>query len=416
MNIKERIAYIRKNNEAAKKDTERPTYAVKHWRENQTLNLKIIRLDAKYLMYRIDNSRTEIQQLAYLRKNPKLSRDLFKDPESSEAQEAQENILNQINKAAGNDFISDLKKGQDDPAIITYDGYLVNGNRRTAALKSLGVNYINCVVLPEETTPKDIYEQEQILQISQDFREPYHWINELRNIKRGLEDKDLNINERDMASRLRIDPKELTAKKRMLEILDSFLIWKRIPGQYDYSKLEDTEQIFIQLEKAIKRFKSSKTFDELKNAVFTLIEEKPLKGRLYGYVIDLIKNFDSVYDKVKSNTVVKKQKKKAVTKKSNNILDTILEDEEEVDPIFNDPKNAPSLASIIVEKIADVKAENKEKTDNEAVYESVSTALRELHGLKLDKDTKKVDSIKSKLEQIIELSKGLLKEVKEFGK
>ena len=64
--------------------------------------------------------------------------------------------------------------------------------------------------------------------------------------------------------------------------------------------------------------------------------------------------------------------------------------------------------------IADIKAENKEKKNAEAVYESVSTALRELQGLAFDDDTSKIDSIINKLKQIISTSERLLQEAKEF--
>lgn len=409
----QRTEYIRQRNDAAKKDQNRPAYPIKNWRgKREPMYLKIIEIDTDYLMFRLENSRTEIQQLKYLRENPSLPKNLFSDPESMTAQAAQETILTQINRAAGKDFYEDLKtRGQDEPAIITFDGYLINGNRRTAALKNLGASYINCVVLPEDTTPKDIYALEQELQISQDFREPYHWINELRNIRKGIEDIRYGYKEGEIAKRLRIDIKELKAKRRMLELIDSFLEWRGIVGEYDYPKLEDTEQIFIQLEKAIKKYsKEPHKLKELKNAVFTLIEEKPSKGRLYGYVMDLIKNFDQVYVKVQATTQSEtKNETNSKIEKSESILDSILEGEQfEFTTIFSDPCNATTLASTLVEKIADVKAENKEKLDNEAVYEAVSSALRELQGLVIDNDTTKLDSIKSKLEQIINTSQTLL--------
>jgi hypothetical protein len=416
--LSQRIEYIRQRNEAANKDTNKPAYPIKNWRGKHTLYPKIIQVDVDYLMFRLENSRTEIQQMKYLRDNPTLPKDLFSNPESALAQEAQEIILNEINKDAGKDFFNDLNiRGQDEAAIISYDGYLINGNRRTAALKTLGTRYIDCAVLPEDTTPKDLYELEQELQISQDFRERYHWINELRNIKRGIEDKRYNFKEDEMARRLRININEIKAKRRMLELIDSFLIWKGIPGEYDYNKLDETEQIFIQLEKALKKYKDEQKLEELKNAVFTLIEEKPSKGRLYGYVMDLIKNFDKIYEKIRSTTPAENEKQNSNGKTSDNdILNDILnsEDDEEIKPIFGSSDNAVTNAATLVERIADIKAENKEKVDNESVYESVSSALRELQGLTIDDDTAKLDSIKSKLEQIISTSQALLSQVKSF--
>ncbi|WP_343604334.1 hypothetical protein [Fluviicola sp.] len=411
----QRIEYIRKSQEAADRDQNRPTHTIRNWRGKNILYPKIIQVDVDYLMFRIENSRTEIQQMKYLRENPTLPRDLFKDPESSLAQEVQEAILSQINKSAGKDFLDDLRdRGQEDAAIITFDGYLVNGNRRTAALKSLDQRYVSCVVLPDDATPRDIYELEQELQISQDFREPYHWINELRNIRRGIEDKRYDFKEAEMAKRLRIDSRELKSKLRMLDLIDSFLSWKGFDNQYDYIKLDDTEQIFIQLEKAGKRYKDPEVFRELRNAVFTLIEERPSKGRLYGYVSDLIKHFDLIYDKMQKDFIESSSEQIYESNKptSGNLLDSILDGEVEgKKQFFNEHTKSPENSNQLIEKIADVKALLKEKSDSEAVYESVSVALRELQGLSIDDDTAKTESIKSKLEQIIAISSELLAEL-----
>jgi AraC-like DNA-binding protein len=372
-------------------------------------------------MFRIENSRTEIQQMKYLREHPELPTDLFKDPESSKAQEVQEIILGQINRSAGKDFFDDLShRGQDEPAIITHDGYLVNGNRRTAALKQLGERYINCAVLPEDATAKDIYELEQELQLSQDFREPYHWINELRNIRRGIEDTRYQYTEKEMAQRLRMSPGELKSKLKMLDLIDAFLIWKGLDGVYDYEKLDDTEQVFIQLEKASKKYKNDEAkLKELRNAIFHLIEAKPVKGRLYGYVMDLIKNFDQVYQKMLEELNTEpKEKVVAPEKKTENgvgdDIDALLGDIKESSEIFTESTNAEHVASTLVEKIADVKAENKEKDDVEAVYVAVSNALREIQGLVIDSDTAKIESIKNKLQQIIQSSNVLLSQIRDI--
>ena len=416
-NITQRIEYIRKRNEAAKKNEERRTYSIKNWRgSREPLFLPIVEIDTDYLMYRLENSRTEIQQLTFLREHPMLQPNFFSDPESEQAQIAQESILTKLNNKSGKEFLDDLKtRGQEDPGIITYDGYLINGNRRTAALKSLGERYIKCVVLPEDTSPRDIYELEQELQIAEDFREDYHWINELKNIRKGLEDKRFEYSESEIAKRLRIDVKELRSKRKMLELIDSFLIWKGIEGQYDYPKLEDTEQIFIELEKSIKKYKEPQKLIEFRNSIFTLIEDKPLKGRLYGHVINLIKNFDQVYKKIQE-TQPKPQENPNLENKVNSepsIIDKILQgDNSSPTNLFSNASEANKLSSLILEKISDVKAENKEKTDNEAVYESISTALRELQGLSIDNESTKLESAKSKLEQIISIATLLLQQVK----
>jgi len=411
----ERIEQIRQACQAAEKSNA-PTSPIKPWRSVR-LDRKIIRLDCDYLMFRVDNSRTEIQQLTYIKKKG-LSEDHFNDPESYTAQKSQEEILLEMIHTRGKDLLDDLsKRKQDDPCIITYDGYIVNGNRRTAALKELGIRYIECVVLPEDATPKDIYSLEQQLQISQDFREDYHWINELKNIRRGREDKSLKFSEKELADNLRLEVSELRKKLRMLELVDAFLIWKGLKNQYDYPQLDDTEEIFRQLEKALKKYHKDRARQEqLQNEVFTLIEYKPSTGRLYGHVTALIKNFDQIQKRL-----TEEQKASNETKKdggneptnSDSLLDQLIGTEEKNDSSsFHDANNAEENSNKLLEAIADVTAENKERSSTEAVYEGVSKALRELQGLVIDQDTAKIDSILNKLDQIIQVSQCILMDIK----
>lgn len=417
----ERIENIRRIVKTATEDQSlKSYYPIKNWR-GKPLYRKIVQIDSEYLMFRIENSRTEIQQLTHIRKNS-LPKDFFNDPESALVQQAQEQILTDMVKGKGKDLLEDLKmRKQEDACIITYDGYLVNGNRRTAGLKYLGERYIDCVVLPEDTSPKDIYLLEQQLQISQDFREDYHWINELRNIRKGKEDSRLELTEKELAVNLRLELKDLRIKIRTLDLVDAFLIWKKIPGEYDYPKLDDAEEIFRQLEKAVKKYtRDDNKSKALQNAVFTLIEERPSKGRLYGYVMDLIRSFDQVYLKMQQPTS-SEATTSTISEDSKedepNLLDELIEeDTESINPLFDNPEDAPETSNSLLDVIADVKAENKEKRDAEAVYESVSTALRELQGLTVDNDTSKVESIKSKLEQIISSAQRLLKELNEINR
>lgn len=410
-----RIEYIRGAVNAAKKDdTNQNFYTIKNWRGAPQYK-KIISLDVEYLMFRIENSRTEIQQLGYIRRNG-LPKNFFNDPEASRVQEAQERILIEMikSKDTGIDFWMDLeKRGQEYPAIITFDGFIVNGNRRVAALKDLKERYISCVVLNDDANPRDIYILEQQLQISKDFREDYHWLNELRNIRKGLEDKRLALTEKELADNLRLDERELKEKKFMLELVDAFLLWRGIPDQYDYHLLNDANQIFIELEKARRNkiFRSDPNkYNDLKNAIFTLLESRPKQRSLYYHVSNLIKHFDQVKNKlsVKPSNTEEEQKID-----NTNTLDELIDvgKEEIRESLFNYSLDATNNSKLIVETIEDVKAENKEKEDAEFVYDAVNNALRQLTGLVIDSDTTKIESIKQKLEEIIVISNELIKEI-----
>ena len=290
-----RIEQIKKSLQSAKGGQNIATYTVRPWR-NSELVCPIITVHANFLRYRIDNSRTTIQQLAYLRNHPELSPDLFDDPESSLTQNAQEKILLEmvLNKK---DFVSDLEiRGQVEPAIITFDGYILNGNRRTAALKYTGVTYIKCVVLPEDSTSQELYELEQELQLAKEFKEPYHWINELNNIRKGALLYKLSAEQQAKTLRLN-NKKDIEIRLRRLDLIDSFLSWKGLNGHYDYEKFDDTEQVFMDLEKALRSQNFKKDIekqDDLKKAIFGLIENKPKKGRVYDYVGDLIRKIDQL--------------------------------------------------------------------------------------------------------------------------
>ncbi|WP_190121948.1 ParB N-terminal domain-containing protein [Streptomyces inusitatus] len=145
-------------------------------------DLSLVELETEWVRFSTLNHRTKAEQLREVRKRGRT--DLFTaDPLGSEAQEAQFAIL------TGQQRFGDLKddlleRGQQEPAIVTADGVLINGNRRTAALRLLlregnrNFAYVRCFVLPKDATAEEILFLEAELQVAHDFREDYSWINE----------------------------------------------------------------------------------------------------------------------------------------------------------------------------------------------------------------------------------------------
>lgn len=412
--IKSRVA-TNKNNSGS------PTYKLKFREESNFL--PVIKLEADYLLYRIENSRTRRQQKGYLRVNADLPIDFFDDPESKQAQLAQEEILLEM-VLNHKDFINDLQQyGQDEPAIITYDGYLVNGNRRTAALKKIGVDYIECAVLPEDINAKEIYQIEQDLQIAEDFREDYDWLNELLNIRAGKEDEKFNLSDKQLIKNLRITHQELKSRLLRIDLVDSFLDWKEIPGNYDYNKLDDAEQIFKELEKGLKKYSdniSSQT--SLKHYVFSLIEHKPDKGRLYDHVREVIRDFDDILKKLipPKETETKELKERPTLEDiiRKPIEKPIIPDTGEINnppteykPEIVRPGNSPDDVKKLIEAKEDVKAEKQEKKSNESLYNSVSDALRSISCLSVNDDSTKLSESKKKLEELLKIAGELYKEL-----
>jgi hypothetical protein len=422
-NRSERIEYITNTLSSLNISTLR-NYPIP-WRDAIS-TLPVIRLDMSYLMFWLDNSRTLRQQIEYQQAHPEQP-NIFIDAETTIGQDAQYQILTDLLNESGKDIINDLEiRGQQDPAIITFDGFIINGNRRIAAMHILSETYADCVVLPRDAIKKDLYDLEQELQLSQDFKQPYHWINELLNLDHGL--TVLNIPPAGMAKRLRISEKDIHDARRRKLLIDDFLEWKGLTNRYDYQMLDDTEQIFKELEKFTKSQKYSQIkIDQCKLAVFSLIENRPPEGRLYQHVKNLMSNFDLVINRLNNDNQIKnKEITETITdqKVSENIgvidlLGNIINsgkigNNEDVKATFDEftkPENAKTNSAQIMNILEDVVAEKKEQNACESLYDGVDKALKILLTLVLENSSKKLDETKSKLNQILKVTYKLIDEI-----
>ena len=111
--------------------------------------------------------------------------------ENQETQQAQHDILDRFSKEGTTSIIpiaTILGEGrQTEPILITAAGVVVNGNRRSAAMREhyatveatySSFSHINCKVLPAAATDKEIKEIEIRLQMQPETRLPYTWVNE----------------------------------------------------------------------------------------------------------------------------------------------------------------------------------------------------------------------------------------------
>ena len=145
--------------------------------------LSQMQLDVEWVRFSVRNHRTKAEQLQAEHETGR--KDLFTaDPLGVEAQEAQYRILSK--QQGFDDLKADLKqRRQQEPAIVTAEGVLINGNRRSAALRSLyrdeshlDARYVSCLVLPEDATAAELVDLEAELQVARDFKQDYSWINE----------------------------------------------------------------------------------------------------------------------------------------------------------------------------------------------------------------------------------------------
>lgn len=109
------------------------TYVIpyKDWEIKQKAS-KIYELPIEYCKFRLENGRIKTEILSHIKVKGKLLAN------SDEAQNIISDYLGQSDRKTNEDLKKILKKeGQKDPAIITADGFLINGNRRKWALQQL---------------------------------------------------------------------------------------------------------------------------------------------------------------------------------------------------------------------------------------------------------------------------------------
>jgi len=142
-----------------------------------------VELEVDWIRFSTENHRTQAEQRREIHSSGQLN--LFtNDPLGPVAQEAQYKIL--CKQAGFEDLKTDLgERGQQEQAVVTAEGILINGNRRAAALRSLlhdkndlSCRYIRCLVLPSDATPPEMLQLETELQVAKDFKQNYSWVNE----------------------------------------------------------------------------------------------------------------------------------------------------------------------------------------------------------------------------------------------
>ena len=160
--------------------------------------LRQVELEVDWVRFSVRNHRTKAEQMQVT--DNLGQKDLFTaDPLGKEAQDAQFAILSSQSGFA--DLKADLRnRRQQEPAIVTAEGVLINGNRRSAALRSLYRNdhhlaarYVDCLVLPQDATMAELLDLEAELQVARNFKQDYSWINEALLIEELYEREHKNF-------------------------------------------------------------------------------------------------------------------------------------------------------------------------------------------------------------------------------
>lgn len=416
----QRIELLKKLVKVQKEKDDKHTYAVR-WRDSD-IHPVIIKVDTSFLRYRLVSGRTRRKQIKYLEDNPNSPRDLFNDPEFNKAQEAQHQILLKMIDEEG--LRKDLlNEGQRQPAIITYDGYVLNGNRRLAALIGEAKQFVDCVVLPEDASPKDLYELELDLQMAKETKAEYNWVDELLHIRYGIE--TLEEKEVVVAKKMRASTQQIRHKLNMLYLVDLYLEWLKRAEHYYI--VEGDEQVFIEMAKFIKKVKYPEKQKIIREEVFAILKNPPSEGRLYNYVTKLFKHHEKVQEKIIDNLKetgqiekVKKQEKVSEKQKTKTadpieaLAETGVDEGITTGSLFATNETAKENVSSLIDAILDAEAEDHERRDQKAAFNAIREAQRKLQGVTINSNTLELESIYSKLKEIVRIVNDLIRVTEKY--
>jgi len=226
-------------------------YSVSVFSDTDPKNLQVYWINIKDLLFNYDNGRLTKYMEKYLEDLNKKGETL--DYQNKEQQEEVRKLLLAA-KSYSSTSSGDLKQNlldtkiQRDPAIITQDGIIWNGNRRIAIRYDLAREdkkweMVEAVVLPPMQM-QQLQDLETRLQRQSDYKEEYGEVNECLNIRKRLTNKDWVKDWRNQTSTEEKNIKNafpklktwkaITEKKKLADLLDDYLehVLKK-PKDYD---------------------------------------------------------------------------------------------------------------------------------------------------------------------------------------
>jgi len=250
MNQEARIDYFEKK----KKET---PYSYKDiYYQGSKQKLPVYKIDLEWLVYNRWNGR-----IASLVKTYENEYGTELDPSDPKCIELIENFLWKSNESANDStFLSLEEQGQNEYGIVTKDGVIIDGNRRAMILKKVAKKkkeapvYFLGVVLDEKLgdNRKEIMRLETTYQMGEDAKVDYDPIEKYLKCKDMLEE-DFSPDE--IGKAMGEDKPKIDEYIEIMSLMDEYLNELGYSGIY--TRLEKTEDLFINLNKVYRRWKNS---------------------------------------------------------------------------------------------------------------------------------------------------------------
>jgi hypothetical protein len=218
----------------------------------------------EYLTYNKYNGRIRSLVKTFEKHNHEL------DPDSPEDIEKIENFLMDSNKVRNKSTLENIVEfGQRVHGIVTAGGKIIDGNRRAMLLKSIYTDrrtkwknhnvddckYFIAAILPDNIADKEIRQLETIYQMGEDAKLDYNPIEKYLMIKELVEIEEFSID--DVAKWMGQNPGKVQEWKETMVLMDEYL--DELGYQEIYTLLDKREDLFLSLNKYIKRYENGRS-------------------------------------------------------------------------------------------------------------------------------------------------------------
>jgi len=415
---KSRIAILRERLKTAE-ESGQPTYDVPFRGKN--IPLRKIQVETEFPLYRIQSGRTRRAQSRYLDEHPDLPADFFSDPEDPQVQKAQHELL--LRLIGEMELDKDLEeKGQRSPLILTFDGAVVDGNRRLAALREETSEYVDAVVLPEDAQNHEIYETELELQMQRETKARYNWIDQALHLEYGI--TQLHEKVETLANRMRLSVEEVQEELSKLKLVRLYLDWLGQPNKYHKVPSDSAgslEQAFEDIEQRLSsapmKRKAEAERRMIRNACFAAIHRQAGYQDIRNLIRHLSQDSRKVLTRVKEREpalgapMSRDESSAPAAPPLSDSSDPLIAIMGEVSPvkdasvdellaIVTDPAKKEKAGTILLEVVEELEAEAKDAKQAQVPLRLVQRAVSDLKKIDLDKDTEHIDQIAKALSDV----------------
>ncbi len=400
--------------------------------KDRVADLPVVRIPLGLPIYRMANTRTEVEQLSYIADHD-LAADYFSvGEENRSVQMAQHNLLLGMSKRDTGPIYQELelRREQTEPLLITTYGVVVNGNRRLAAMRDLyasdaqlfhAFSHVDAMVLPVDADALDLEIIETELQMVPETKLEYGWIEQRLKLRHFRDDRQLPLEQIRALMRFR-KPEEVNRYIQELELAEEYLAgYRQTPRAY--KAVEKSEQVFHELAERLRK-KGGDDRDIARQIGFVLISESE---RLGTRVYDLREAFGK-YSSVVARRLTDEFRLSGAAAQAAAPMQAADDDplgqlgtpanatSQALQSLLADPTNGAAVAQAVLSIHQDIKEEQRVASIRGAALANVERAHRSLAEVDLSvSDNDSFEAIAAQLDAILQLATQLRARVSELS-